>query len=140
MKDDETLDELQRSLRATHDPARKIRPCSRDCGEIQKCTTGREKKKKNARTRGGQLLAGMRLIKKEKRHFFEGNQDLQASETRLRAKATGRANPGRRRRCSWENSDKTNGDNFHQKSEPHSQEYSRRFSSFSSVGQQNPKC
>lgn len=45
MKDDETLDELQRSLRATHDPARKIRPCSRDCGEIQKCTTGREKKK-----------------------------------------------------------------------------------------------
>lgn len=116
MKDDEMLDEHQRSLRATHDPARKIRPCSRDCGEIQKCTTGREKKKteKNAWTRGGQLLASMRLIKKEKRQFFEGNQELQASETRLRAKATGRANPGRRRRCSWENSDKTNTDNFHQ--------------------------
>lgn len=117
MRDDETLDELQRSLRATHDPAWKIRPRSRDCGEIQKSTTGREKKKKtNSDTRWAAVgrHACHPKKKKKRRHFFEGNQDLQASETLLRANATGRANPGRRRRCSWENSDKTNRDNFHQ--------------------------
>lgn len=44
---------------------------------------------KRPQTRAGQLLASVRL----RTTLAGGNQDLQSSETRLRAKATGRANP-----------------------------------------------
>lgn len=92
MKDDETLGEIQQSLRATHDPAQKIRPCSRDCGEIQKSTTGREKK-----TWDQPGSCWPESVSTKKKAVFQGNQDLHASETWLRAKATGRGNPGGRR-------------------------------------------
>lgn len=71
MKDDEMLDELQRSLRATHDPAQKIRPRSRDCGNTKMHDwEGEKKKKKPLGHEAGSCWPACVSSKKKKDNFL----------------------------------------------------------------------
>lgn len=77
--------------------------------KYKKSTTGREKMLGHEQ---GSCWPE-RASSKKKALFFEQSRPACLRDS-ASCESHRRGNPGRRRRCSWENSDKTNRDNFHQ--------------------------